>query len=119
MSNTNIPPFGAADTGNSRATLTGEQQRTDEQQTQRAAHKQGGIGPAPGRPDNAPERIPGQLRDPEEADDVEGGGDDQERHNDDTDVERPGKTNDPDHVNESAAALAGHANTGHSPADAT
>ncbi len=121
MGNTNIPQVGAADTDNSRDTLTGEHQLTEERQKQRAAHKQGGIGPAPGRPENAPERIPGQARDPAEADDVEGGGDDQRRRDGDADadVERPGNTSDQEHVSEDAAALAGHANTGHSPADAT
>lgn len=117
MGNTNIPQFGAADTDNSRDTLTGEHQLTDEQQKQQAAHKQGGIGPAPGRPKDAPERIPGQLRDPAEADDVEGG-DEQERRGGDSDVERPGNTDDPEHISDTAA-LAGHANTGHSPSDAT
>lgn len=118
MGNTNIPQFGAADADNSRDTLTGAHQLTDEQQ-QHAAHKQGGIGPAPGRPKNAPERIPGQLRDPAEADDVEGGGDEQQRRDGDTDVERPGNADDPEHVSVDTAALAGHANTGHSPSDAT
>lgn len=121
MGNTNIPQFGAADTDNSRDTLTGEHQLTDEQQKQQAAHKQGGIGPAPGRPKDAPERIPGQLRDPAESDDVEGGHDDQQRRDGDgdIDVERRGDTGGPEQVSEDAAALEGHANTGHSPADAT
>lgn len=119
MGNTNIPQFGAADTDNSRDTLTGEHQLTDEQLKQQAAHKQGDIGPAPSRPKNAPARIPGQLRDPAESDDVEDGHDDQQRRDGDTDVEHRGDTGHPEQVSEDAAALDGHANTGHSPADAT
>lgn len=119
MGNTNIPQFGAADTDNSRDTLTGEHQLTDEQQKQRAARKQGGIGPAPSRPKNAPERIPGQLRDPAEGDGVEGGQDDPERREGDADVERPGDADDPEHLSEDLAALEGHTDTGHSSSDAT
>ena len=114
MGNTNLPQFGAAGAKNSRDTLNGEQQLSDDER--RAA----GIGPSPSRPKNAPERIPGQLHEPD-AEDVEGGADDREKHDRDTDVERPGETEQQKDVtgSEPVAAFGGHANTGHSPSDAT
>ncbi|WP_157511123.1 hypothetical protein [Frateuria sp. Soil773] len=43
-----------------------------------AGPEEQGVGPAPGRPKNAPPRIPGQLRDPDE-----GGGAEREGETDD------------------------------------
>ncbi len=67
MGNTNLPQFVAAGTENSRDTLSGEDQLTDQQRKKDRQDKQG-IGPSPSRPKNAPPRIPGQLRDPKETD---------------------------------------------------
>ncbi|WP_426702608.1 hypothetical protein ACPPVV_06295 [Rhodanobacter sp. Col0626] len=122
MGNTNIPQFGAANTKNSRDTRSGSDQLTDEQKKQRDdARRQGDAGPAPGRPANAPERIPGQQRNPHDAEDVEGVTEDEEEH--DRDVERPAK-NDLRSPGDAAdvagsAAISGHADTGHSSSDAT
>lgn len=69
MGNTNLPQSGAADTENSRDTLSGDDQLTEQERSQ-AATKKGDVGPSPGRPKNAPARIPGQLRDRENADDA-------------------------------------------------
>jgi hypothetical protein len=115
MGNTNLPQFGAAGVKNSRDTLSGEQQLTQDER------KAAGIGPSPSRPKNAPERIPGQQRDPDDADDVEGGADDREKRDHDNDVERPDETGQPEDVtgSEPVAAFGGHANTGHSPSGAT
>lgn len=115
MGNTNLPQFGAADVKNSRDTLSGEQQLTDDQR------KAAGVGPSPSRPKNAPERIPGQQRDPDDADDAEGGTNDREKRDGDTDVERSGEAGRPKDLtgSEPIAAFGGHANTGHSPSGAT
>ncbi len=115
MGNTNLPQFGAAGVKNSRDTLSGEQQLTDDQR------KVAGIGPSPGGPKNAPERVPGQQRDPDDADDVEGGTDEWKKRDHDADVERPGETGHAKDVSgtEPIAAFGGHANTGHSPSGAT
>lgn len=60
MGNTNIPQFGAIGTRNSRDTLAGDNQLTEEQKKERKEGRKRGVGPSPGRPANAPERIPGQ-----------------------------------------------------------
>lgn len=121
MGNTNLPQFGAAGTRNSRDTRSGTDQLTDEQKTQRDdADPEHGVGPAPGRPGNAPERIPGQQRDVEN---VEDASEDEERRDRDRDVERsaekdlrsPGDAADV----AGSAAINGHVDTGHSPSDAT
>lgn len=121
MGNTNIPQFGAIGTRNSRDTLAGDDQLTEEQKKARDAQKHAqkhGVGPAPGRPANAPERIPGQALDPNDQKDVT---DDGEKDHDShvkrsgkKDSLRPGKT-----AGSKRRALGGHANTGHSPSDAT
>jgi hypothetical protein len=119
MGNTNIPQGGAADTRNSRDTLTGEEQLTDEQKQQRTAQKDdAGVGPSPSRPKNAPERIPGQSREPANED-----------AQDDSGAERRGNPEEPaeddpyNPRNTTGAgdpeAIEGHANTGHSPSGAT
>jgi len=119
MGNTNIPQGGAADTRNSRDTLTGDDQLTDEQKRQRPAQKGTAVGPAPSRPKDAPERVPGQSREPpdsaQEGDKVGGFRrvDTEELAEDDP--YNPRNTTgagDPE-------ALEGHANTGHSPPGAT
>lgn len=43
MGNTNIPQFGAADSANSRDTLDGEHQLTQDQKRQRDAQAEGGL----------------------------------------------------------------------------
>lgn len=100
MGNTNLPQAGAADTANSRDTLGGEDQLTGPQKEDRQDGQ--GIGPSPGRPKNAPERVPGQGRDPGTAD--------ENGHERNEDVEQPAD-DDP--------ANGGYADTGHSPSDAT
>src|SRR5690348_2897823 len=90
--NTNLPHFGAAGVKNSRDTLSGEQQLTQDDR------KPAGIGPPPSRPKNAPERIPGQQRDPDDADDVAGGADAREKRDHDNGVERPSETGQPEDV---------------------
>lgn len=93
MGNTNLPQFGAADTRNSRDTLTGDEQLTDQQKEQRQKRKgDADAGPSPSRPKNAPARIPGQSRETDKNEDREAA--------------------DP-------SAYEGHANTGHSPSGAT
>lgn len=111
MGNTNLPQFGAAGTENSRDTLSGEDQLTDQQRKKDRQDEQG-IGPSPSRPKNAPPRIPGQLRDPKETDREKRDRNDNVEQPDESDPDNPGNINDP-------AALGGHADTGHSPSDAT
>jgi hypothetical protein len=119
MGNTNIPQFGALGTRNSRDTLVGDEQLTEEQKRERDAQKHG-VGPAPGRPANAPERIPGQKLDPN---DKKGPADGDEKHDHDSDVERPEEKDSHASTNTAGRskreAFGGHANTGHSPSDAT
>lgn len=121
MGNTNIPQDGAADARNSRDTLTGDEQLTDQQKQQRPARKGGAdAGPSPSRPKDAPARIPGQSR--ETADDADREAGDRKRDGsgnadqlDESDPYNPRNTTgagDP-------AAYEGHANTGHSPPGAT
>jgi hypothetical protein len=121
MGNTNIPQFGAADTRNSRDTLTGDEQLTDQQKQQRAARKRDAdVGPSPSRPKDAPARIPGQSREtPDDADREAGdrkrdrkGNPDQSGESDPYNPRNTTGAGDP-------AAYEGHANTGHSPPDAT
>lgn len=123
MGNTNIPQSGAIGTRNSRDTLTGDDQLTEEQKKERHDAQKYGVGPSPGRPANAPERIPGQQRDPDDAEDVEGVAEDDEKRDRDSDVERPAEDDPYNPRNTTGAgdpeALGGHANTGHSPSDAT
>lgn len=121
MGNTNLPQFGAAGTSNSRDTRSGTDQLTDEEKKQRDdAGPKHGVGPAPGRPANAPERIPGQQRDAENVEDAPEHG---EQRNRDRDVERPAKKDlrSPGDAADVAgsAAINGHVDTGHSPSDAT
>lgn len=121
MGNTNLPQFGAAGTENSRDARSGRDQLTDEQKKQRDdVQQEHGVGPAPGRPANAPDRIPGQQRD---ADDVEGVPEDGRESDRDRDVEQPSE-NDLRTPGDAAdiagsAAINGHVDTGHSPSDAT
>lgn len=95
MGNTNLPQFGAAETKNSKDTLSGKNQLTEEQQRRRKKARSD-VGPSPGRPKNSTRRIPGQNVD------REGSG---------------GSAAELDAVDRKA--LAGHANTGHSSSDAT
>lgn len=119
MGNTNIPQFGAIGTRNSRDTLVGDDQLTEEQKRERDARKHG-VGPAPSRPANAPERIPGQSLDPN---DEKGVTDADRKRKRDPGVKRRGEKES--HQSAKTArrsareALGGHANTGHSPSDAT
>jgi hypothetical protein len=119
MGNTNIPQFGAIGTRNSRDTLVGDNQLTAEQKKERDAQKHG-VGPAPGRPVNAPERIPGQNLDPDDEKDVT---DEDEKSDRDPDVKRPAKKDSRKPANPAGRsereALGGHVDTGHSPSDAT
>lgn len=120
MGNTNLPQFGAIGSRNSRDTLVGDDQLTEEQKKERDKAQRRGIGPAPSRPANAPARIPGQNLDSSDQKEVT---DDDGKRDRDSDSERPLK--DDSHEPESIAgrrereALGGHANTGHSPSDAT
>jgi hypothetical protein len=121
MGNTNIPQGGAAHTHNSRDTLTGEEQLTDEQKQQRSAQKNdAGVGPSPSRPKNAPERVPGQSRAP--ADDADRAQNDS-KHDRRDGTEEPAEDDPYNPRNTTGAgdpeALEGHANTGHSPSDAS
>jgi hypothetical protein len=111
MGNTNLPQAGAAGTANGRDTLSGEDQLTDQERKERQQDDQG-IGPSPSRPKNAPPRIPGQLRDP--------GKTRKEKPDQNDRVERPARRGADDPENSAdPAAFGGHANTGHSPSDAT
>lgn len=58
MSNTNPPQDGAADGASERNRLA------DQEKAQPGRRRE--VGPSPGRPKNAPARIPGQLRNPRE-----------------------------------------------------
>jgi hypothetical protein len=61
MGNTNIPQAGAENVENGRDTRSGDAQLSDDEKRQRDANdKPTPAGPAPSRPKNAPERIPGQ-----------------------------------------------------------
>ncbi len=118
MGNTNLPQFGTADTENSRDTLVGANQLTEAQKEQREPErKQGNVGPSPGRPANAPERIPGQQRDADEAAKERVTEDDEKRARD-ADVERPVDVV-PYNPKNTVETIIGHVNTGHSPSDAT
>jgi hypothetical protein len=105
MGNTNLPQAGAADTGNSRDTLSGESQLTDEEKAQADRHDKSTTGPSPSRPKDAPARIPGQQRDTDTGD------------ADSADDEADQKGGHAD--NDDSTAFGGHANTGHSPSGAT
>lgn len=117
--NTNIPQFGAVGTRNSRDTLVGEDQFSEEQKRERGAQKHG-FGPAPGRSANATARVPGQTLDP---DDEKDAADHHGKRARESGAKRPPKK----HSREAAKtaerndreALSGHANTGHSPSNAT
>jgi hypothetical protein len=119
MGNTNIPQFGAIGTRNSRDTLVGDDQLTEEQKQERDKAQKHGVGPAPGRPSNAPERIPGQNLDPNDGDDVADG----KKHDCDPDAEQRAKDGSRKSANTAVRsereALGGHVDTGHSPSDAT
>ena len=121
MGNTNLPQAGAADTENSRDTRSGEQQLTDKEQKQRDRADKGDVGPAPSRPKNAPARVPGQLIDPEDREREEGSDDEKRDRN--GSVEQPSESDPYNPENTTGAGdpapLGGHANTGHSAADAT
>ena len=98
MGNTNLPQFGAAGADNSRDTLSGSEQLTDQQRKQRRSAA-GGTQPPP---DAVP--APGQSRDTAHQRGVDREGEPE-----------PGTapaTDDP-------RAYVGHHNTGHSPSDAT
>jgi hypothetical protein len=121
MGNTNLPQAGAADTRNGKDTSSGEEQLADRQKGEQAVRHYGsGTNPSPSRPKNAPERIPGQERDPDET----GNGNDRGEKRDRNDgTEQPAESN-PRNPQKTAGApdsMAGdgHANTGHSPPDAT
>ena len=106
MGNTNIPQFGAAGTENSRDTLSGTDQLTDEQRKQspRAA---GSTEPPP---DVVPS-APGQTRDTAHKKEVGQTGED--------DDEQPDKAPDMVPTTNDKCVYEGHQNTGHSPSDAT
>jgi hypothetical protein len=98
MGNTNLPQFGAAGADNSRDTLSGSEQLTDQQRKQQRSAA-GGTEPPP---DAVP--APGQSRDTAHQRGVDPEGEPE-----------PGTapaTDDP-------RAYLGHHNTGHSPSDAT
>lgn len=119
MGNTNLPQAGAADTENSKDTLRGENQLTDRERSQK---HDAGVGPAPSRPKNAPARVPGQLRDPENEDNVDGTDGEQRDRNES--VEQPVQSDDPRTPETPIGAgnpppLGGHGNTGHSQSKAT
>jgi len=98
MGNTNLPQFGAAATDNSRDTLPGTEQLTDQQRRQ-ASSADGGTEPPP---DSVP--APGPSRDATSQRGVDRNGE-----------PAPGTapaTDDP-------RAYVGHQDTGHSPSDAT
>ncbi|MFC5437882.1 hypothetical protein ACFPME_15075 [Rhodanobacter umsongensis] len=121
MGNTNIPQDGAADTRNSRDTLTSENQLTDEQRRQRSAQKGGaGVGPSPSRPKDAPARIPGQSRGPA-SDADRARGDSKRDRRDNAGEPAEGEPDSPRSTNGAgdSAAYEGHANTGHSPPGAS
>ena len=108
MGNTNLPQFGAADTSNGRDTLSGDEQLTDEERKHGDERSPGDAGPAPGRPKNAPARVPGQQREDGAAGDVEAA---REAERIRRGAARPDDDpRDPDPV----AARAGHANSGYS-----
>ena len=128
MGNTNLPQSGAAGTENSRDTLAGADQLAHppypiDKDHRPGAHgdENGGVGPSPSRPKDAPARIPGQLRDPHD------GGHDAGTSGDESDVQQngamratqdsytPRNTGD----REDPRRSGGHAQTGHSPPDAT
>ncbi len=123
MGNTHIPQSGAIGARNSRDTLSGDEQLTEEQRKERKDAQKHDVGPFPGPPANAPARIPGQQRNPNDADDVEDGCEDEEKRDRDSDVERLADEDPYDPRNSTGdgdrEALGGHANTGHSPSDAT
>lgn len=106
MGNTNIPQFGAAGTDNSRDTLTGTDQLTDEQRKQSGQPAGSTVPP----PDTVPP-APGQSRDTPHQEDLEPTGEDEdERRNQGPDITPPAKKSSP---------YEGHHNTGHSPSGAT
>ncbi|TCV97763.1 hypothetical protein EC912_101780 [Luteibacter rhizovicinus] len=72
MDNTPIAQHGATGTRSSRDTRIDEDQRSDEQKRKQQDAPKHGVGPSPGRPANAPERVPGQQLDPNDAEDVKG-----------------------------------------------
>lgn len=122
MGNTNLPQAGAAHTKNSRDTLSGGNQLTDQEKSQKNEQEDVGVGPAPSRPKNAPARIPGQLRDPENEDNVDGTDSEQRDRNES--VEQPVQSDDPRTPETPIGAgkpppLGGHGNTGHSQSKAT
>lgn len=110
MGNTNLPQFGAADARNSRDTRSGREQLADERQKD-------GDG---GMPVDTPERLPDQPRAPDPGGDVEGVTEDEQRRDREADVERPleDDARDAGDSGIETTAIVGHANTGHSPADA-
>jgi hypothetical protein len=113
MGNTNLPQAGAANTSNSRDTRSGSEQLTDEQRKRADERDPADAGPAPGRPKNAPERVPGQEREAGPVADVEAA---HEAERIRRSVEQP--DDDLRHPDE-VAARAGHANTGYSSPKAT
>lgn len=123
MGNTNIPQAGAIGTKNSRDTLAGGDQLTEDQKKERRDAQKHSVGPAPSRAANVPERISGQQRGSDDAEDVEGVAEDDGKRERDSDVERPANDDPYNPRNTTGAgdpeALGGHANTGHSPSDAT
>jgi hypothetical protein len=108
MGNTNLPQFGAADTRNGRDTLSGDEQLTDAERKRKDERGPADAGPAPGRPKNAPPRVPGQQRDDGEVDDVEAA-----REAEHVRRGAAGPDDDPRHP-DPVAARAGHANSGYS-----
>ena len=125
MGNTNLPQFGAANTENSRDTRSGNDQLTDKQKKKsaRQAQSQGGVEPAPGRPGNAPERVPGQLLDPADHDDakevVAPTGEDEHKKRDQHPDDDPYDPRNTTGAGDPEARGQGHQNSGNSAADAT
>jgi hypothetical protein len=108
MGNTNLPQFGAADTRNGRDTLSGDEQLTDEERERKEERGPADAGPAPGRPKNAPARVPGQQREDGKTGDVEAA---RKAERIRRDAAQP--DDDPRHP-DPVAARAGHANSGYS-----
>lgn len=114
MGNTNLPQFGAADTRNGRDTLSGDEQLTDEQRRRRSERDPADAGPAPGRPKNAPRRVPGQYRDGQRQDDGGATDDVASARAAERDRRRAAGPDDDLRHPDPVAARAGHANSGYS-----
>ncbi len=119
MGNTNIPQAGAADTQNSRDTLSGDEQLTDAEKWERDhAGKSRGVGPAPSRPKNAQARIPGQQLDAADAAVTPADPADRSHAGDELAADDPHNPRNTTGAG-NPAPLRSHVHTGHSASDAT